>query len=86
MGGIIAVGFLILILWSIGAGELDKQKRQKQAHEKVKQLIKEGHEAEVCPKCKGRGSGLWGYCSECGGMGYTYELNKEKLREKGREN
>jgi len=55
---------------------MGRAKKREEAHEKVIELIKEGHDAEVCPKCKGKG------CSKCGDMGYTYKLNKEKLREK----
>jgi len=62
-----------------------QEETQRKAQEKVMELIKGGHDAELCPKCKGRGGGGWsgfGMCSECGGLGYLYTLDKEKLREK----
>jgi len=78
------IGFVVFIILILlyGMSESGKGEKQKEAHEKVMELIKEGHDAEVCPKCKGRGILFWGTCSRCGGLGYSYKLNKEKLRKK----
>jgi hypothetical protein len=78
------IGLVIFIIIIIGWGMTNaaQAREQERTHEKVMELIKEGHDAEVCPKCKGRRMAGWGQCSQCGGLGYSYKLHKEKLRKK----
>lgn len=55
-----------------------KEQKQKRAQEKVMELTDKGHEAKLCPKCKGTGAVNWQSCPECGGLGYIFKLRESE--------
>lgn len=70
---VILIFIVAAILWNAS----QREKNQKRAQEKVIELTEKGHDAKLCPKCKGKGEGAWGgACAECGGLGYIYRLRK----------
>lgn len=72
-----ALCFIALIVVIVIA-QYTQDENQKRAQEKVMELTEKGHEAKLCPKCKGKGVGTWRACAECGGLGYIYKLRKSE--------
>jgi hypothetical protein len=72
---------LILIVIAI-VNQRTQSKNQKRSHEKVIELIEKGHDAKLCPKCKGKGHVQWDWvsanCPECDGLGYIYKLKESR--------
>ncbi|MBL7185685.1 MAG: hypothetical protein ISS70_05115 [Phycisphaerae bacterium] len=68
---ILIVAFLILV-------HNKQDQKQKSSHEKVMELKDKGHDAKICPKCKGKGGTLdnWTCCPECDGLGYILKLRE----------
>ena len=71
---IFIVALILWILWNLS----QQDKNQRRAQEKVMELTEKGHDAKVCPKCKGKGKRpvTWEACAECGGLGYIYKLRE----------
>lgn len=68
---------LIIIVVIVIMAQSKQDKNQKMAQEKVIELTGKGHDAKLCPKCKGKGGHTWGEwanCPECAGLGYIYKL------------
>lgn len=70
--------FFIALIVAAVISEYTQGENQKRAQEKVIELTEKGHDAKLCPKCKGKGEGTWGSCSECGGLGYIFKLRESE--------
>ena len=69
---------LIALMVVLVMAQYSQDKNQKRAQEKVMELTEKGHEAKLCPKCKGKGTGTWRSCPECGGLGYIFKLKESE--------
>lgn len=69
---------LIAIMVVLVMAHYSQDKNQKRAQEKVMELTEKGHDAKLCPKCKGKGAKTLNTCPECGGLGYIFKLRESE--------
>jgi RecJ-like exonuclease len=73
-----AVLFFIALIVVAVIAQYTQGENQKRAQEKVIELTEKGHDAKLCSKCKGKGTGTWRSCPECGGLGYIFKLKESE--------
>jgi len=79
--GIPVVVIFFVVVAIIVMAQYIQDKNQKRTQEKVTELTEKGHDAKLCPKCKGKGGRTWGEwanCPECGGLGYIFKLRESE--------
>ena len=73
-----SVLLLIALMVVLVMAQYSQVKNQKRAQEKVMELTEKGHDAKLCPKCKGKGAETLRSCPECGGLGYIFKLRESE--------